>query len=55
MKQVKKLGNKKRVVYEGREVPVLVHSPQVWEHPWAHDLGCPFLRRRHSQGTSSTT
>jgi hypothetical protein len=27
------------------EVPVLMHSPKVWEHPWDHALGCPYLRR----------
>jgi hypothetical protein len=30
----KKQANKKRVVFTQREeVPVLVHSPKVWEHP----------------------
>jgi len=33
---------KKRVVlYEERCVPKLVCSPEVWEHPRAHALGCP--------------
>jgi hypothetical protein len=32
-KMGKKQGNKKRVVYEG-EVPILVRSLEVQEHPW---------------------
>jgi hypothetical protein len=45
----KKKGNKKRVVYrrEG-EVPILMHSPEVWEHPWAHALRCPSLPQENS-------
>jgi hypothetical protein len=42
----KKGGNKNRVVYV-MEVPVLVRSPEVWEHPWAHALKCPSLMRMH--------
>jgi hypothetical protein len=29
---------------------VLVHSLEFWEHPWAHALECPSLRRMHSNG-----
>jgi hypothetical protein len=30
------------------EVPVLVCSPDIWEHPWAHALKFASLKRRHS-------
>jgi hypothetical protein len=46
-KMRKKGGNKKRVVYtRGGEVFVVMHSAEVWEHPWAQALKCPSLRRR---------
>jgi len=45
----KKGGNKKRVVYV-KGVPILVRSSEVWEHPRAHTLECPSLRRTHSYG-----
>jgi hypothetical protein len=38
----------KRRVYVQRDIPVLMGSPKVWEHPWAHALKWPSLRRTHS-------
>jgi hypothetical protein len=38
----------KRRVYVQRDIPVLVGSPKVWEHPGVHALKWPFLRRTHS-------
>ncbi len=32
---------KRELFAEGEEVPVLMHSPEVWEHRQAHILGCP--------------
>jgi len=29
-------------------IPVLMYSPEVQEHPWAHALGCPSLGRTYS-------
>ncbi len=31
----------KRELFGEGEVPVLMHSPEVWEHRQAHILGCP--------------
>jgi hypothetical protein len=42
-KMRKKGGNKKRVV-PGRGCSC---THEIWEHPRAHALECPFLRRRH--------
>jgi len=36
-KQYEKCENKKEL-FMSREIPVLVHSPEVCEHPWAHTL-----------------
>jgi len=27
------------------KVPLLMGSPELWEHPWAHTLGCSCLKR----------
>jgi hypothetical protein len=34
----------KRELFTQGEVPVLVCSPEVWEHPWAHALKFPSRR-----------
>jgi len=45
----KNQGNKKIVGYVRRGSSTLaLHSPEVWEHPRAHALECPSLRRTHS-------
>jgi hypothetical protein len=38
----------KRELFMLGQVPVLMHSPKVWEHPWAHTLKCPSLKKMHS-------
>ncbi len=38
-------GNKKRVVYVRGMFMYSCVLPKVWEHPWAHALECPSLRR----------
>jgi hypothetical protein len=38
----------KRELFMEGEAPTLMHSPEVWEHPWAHALRCPSLRGTHS-------
>jgi hypothetical protein len=48
-KMGKKQSNNKRVkreLFTQVEVPVLVCSREVWEHPWAHALKFPSLRRK---------
>jgi hypothetical protein len=45
----------KRELFTHGEVPVLVYSPQVWEHPRAHTLRCPSLKRMHSYKNVPTT
>jgi hypothetical protein len=40
----KKGGIKRELLTQG-EVPGLMHSPEVWEHPRAQALKCPSLRR----------
>jgi hypothetical protein len=37
---------KRELFAEGEEVPVLMHSPEVWEHRQAHILGCPSPHER---------
>jgi len=48
-KMGKKRSNNKRVkreLFTQGEVRVLVCSHEVWEHPWAHALKFPSLRRK---------
>jgi hypothetical protein len=46
----KKGENKRRQLIAKGEDPVLVCSPEFWEHPRAHALECPSLRRMHLYG-----
>ncbi len=47
--EVEKSEEIKRELFPLRGVPILVHSPEVWErNPQSHTLGCPSLRRTHS-------
>jgi maltose-binding protein MalE len=45
----------KRELFTQGEVPVLVYSPQVWEHPETHTLRCPSLKRMHLYKNLPTT
>jgi hypothetical protein len=51
----KKGGNEKRVVYIGGRFLYSCVLLRFWEHPRAHVLECPSLRRTHCTGTSPTT
>jgi len=51
----KKGGNEKRVVYIGGRFLYSCVLLRFWEHPGAHALECPSLRRTHCTGTSPTT
>ncbi len=47
MKQERREEIKRELFMQG-EVLVPMHSPKVWEHSGACTLGCPFLRKTHS-------
>jgi len=44
-KKVRK--SKESCLRKGSRFHILVRSPEVWEHPRAHILGCPSLKRAH--------